>query len=187
MPKITKVYTRQGDLGGTQLSSGERVAKNNPRVTAVGTVDELNSHIGLALALDLQQPLVGPLTTIQNDLFHLGSDLSFRGDSDQERLIPQIEKRHIEKLEQLIDELNAAVGPLLNFILPGGVPGAAQLHIARTVCRRAEREVITLMDVEPVGDHVVAYLNRLSDLLFVMARYENWRKGRAESLWDSTA
>jgi cob(I)alamin adenosyltransferase len=125
------------------------------------------------------------LPVIQNELFHLGSDLAFREEDKQAYQLPQIEERHVEKLERLIDELNEAVGPLANFILPGGSIGAAQLHVARTICRRAERAVLTLAREEPIGGMVLAYLNRLSDLLFVMARYENNQRGIDEPLWNS--
>jgi cob(I)alamin adenosyltransferase len=185
MPRITKIYTGQGDEGKTRLSSGQLVKKNNSRVSSYGTVDELNSHIGLAITMDLSEPLPQNLKLIQNELFHLGSDLSYLSEEGEDRNIPQIEARHITKLESLIDDLNAQVGPLENFILPGGTQGSAQLHIARTVCRRAEREVAALSEQEPVGLYVLRYLNRLSDVLFVMARYENYSKGIPEPLWDS--
>lgn len=185
MPRLTKIYTKKGDEGTTQLSSGEHVAKDDPRVIAYGTVDELNSLLGVALAVGLDPSLQEALSRIQNELFHLGSDLSFRGQPDQERAIPQIEAHHVRKLEQLIDAMNAELGPLRNFILPGGSLGAAQLHVARTVCRRAERDVTTLARNEPIGMFVSPYLNRLSDALFVMARYENLQRGVAEPLWDS--
>jgi cob(I)alamin adenosyltransferase len=187
MPRITKVYTGKGDSGQTGLSSGETVAKNSVRVNAFGTVDELNSQIGLAIASDLDPLLTESLSLIQNDLFHLGSDLSYVSQPEQVRPIPQIEARHVSRLENLIDDLNEQVGPLENFILPGGAHGAAQLHVARSICRRAERDVITLAGQELVGTYVIAYLNRLSDALFVMARYENHSKKVAEPLWDSSA
>jgi cob(I)alamin adenosyltransferase len=185
MPRITKIYTGQGDEGYTRLSSGQTVNKNSLRVTAYGAVDELNSHIGLALTFDLSEPLPLQLAVVQNELFHLGSDLSYYSEEQDERPIPQIEARHITALETVIDNLNAQVGPLENFILPGGTRGAAQLHVARTVCRRAERDVAALAQSEPVGPFVLPYLNRLSDALFVMARFENQSKGVPEPLWDS--
>lgn len=185
MPKITKIYTRKGDQGQTSLGSRKRVPKNDPRVQAYGAVDELNSTIGLALAQGLSTRLAGTLPDIQNQLFHLGSDLAFPADGEHERNIPQIEQRHIDALETLIDELNEVVGPLDNFILPGGSPGAAALQLARAVCRRAERDLVTLASAEAVGEHTQAYLNRLSDALFVMGRYENKERGIDEPLWDS--
>ncbi len=159
------------------------MAKDDPRVRAYGTVDELNSSIGLALALGLTERLVVELGRVQNELFDLGSDLCWPEDDERRGAIPTVQPRHVERLEQLIDELNAVVGPLTNFLLPGGSPGAAQLHVARTVCRRAEREALTLSHVEPVGELVLPYVNRLSDALFVMARYENHERGVAEPLW----
>jgi cob(I)alamin adenosyltransferase len=185
MPRLTTIYTRKGDEGETSLGGGQRVPKDSARVAAYGTVDELNSAIGVALAHGLSPRLMEILPVIQNELFHLGSDLAFREENKEKNQLPQIEERHMQKLEELLDELNGAVGPLQNFILPGGSIGAAQLHVARTVCRRAERAVLTLARQEPIGGLVMPYLNRLSDLLFVMARYENQQRGSAEPLWDS--
>ena len=190
MPRLTKIYTRRGDEGQTSLGGGRRVSKDSTRVTAYGTVDELNASLGVCLAAGLTPRLEALLRPIQNELFHLGSDLCFPEDykaRHTEHLLPQIEARHIERLEQFIDELNAAVGPLENFILPGGALGAAQLHVARTVCRRAERAVVSLGQQEAVGAFALRYLNRLSDLLFVMARFENRERGVAEPLWNTTA
>lgn len=187
MPRLTRIYTRQGDTGLTHLSGGQRVSKESLRVVAYGTVDELNSCIGVALAGGLCERLAETLPTIQNELFHLGSDLSFLEEDKAKYAVPQIEARHIERLEALIDEINAVVGPLQNFILPGGSIGAAHLHVARTVCRRAERDVIALSREEAVGSQVIPYLNRLSDALFVMARFENHARGVPEPLWDSRA
>lgn len=187
MPRLTKIYTRKGDDGTTALGGGQRVPKESLRVTAYGTVDELNSQIGVALASGLCQRLAQVLPTIQNDLFHLGSDLCFLEEDKEQFEIPQIEPRHVEVLEKWIDELTAVVGPLENFILPGGSLGAAQLHMARTICRRAERQVVMLAREEGVGANVLPYLNRLSDVLFVMARFENYERGVAEPLWDSQA
>ena len=185
MPRLTSIYTRKGDDGETSLGGGQRVPKDAPRVAAYGTVDELNSAIGGAVAHGLSPRLMEALPVIQNELFHLGSDLAFRKEDKQQYQLPQIEERHVQKLEKLIDELNEVVGPLQNFILPGGSSGAAQLHVARTICRRAERDVLTLAREEPIGPLVMPYLNRLSDALFVMARYENNQRGIAEPLWNS--
>lgn len=187
MPRLTKIYTRKGDEGQTSLGSGQRVDKDSLRVAAYGTVDELNSVIGVALAMGVADPLAGVLVEVQNTLFHLGSDLCFLEEDKQAFQIPQIEPRHVERLEAVIDDLMETVGALENFILPGGSVTAAQLHVARTVCRRAERDVITLAREEAVGAHVVRYLNRLSDALFVMARYENKQRDVPEPLWDSMA
>jgi cob(I)alamin adenosyltransferase len=185
MPRLTRIYTRKGDDGSTGLGGGQRVGKDSLRVAAFGSVDELSSAIGVALAQGLAPRLQEILPVIQNELFHLGSDLCFLEPDKASFAVPQIEARHVEALERVIDELNEVVGPLENFILPGGSPGAAALHVARTMCRRAEREVIALRRAEPTGKHVVGYLNRLSDALFVMARYENRTRGVAEPLWDS--
>ena len=184
MPRLDRIYTKTGDAGLTGLGGGRRVPKDSPRVRAYGTVDELNSTIGVALALGLSARLTTELATIQNELFDLGSDLCWPEDDERRGMVPTVQPRHVERLERLIDELNAVVGPLTNFLLPGGSPGAAQLHVARTVCRRAEREAITLGHEEPVGELVIPYLNRLSDALFVMARYENHERGVAEPLWQ---
>ena len=184
MPRLTRIYTRMGDDGTTQLASGHEVPKDDPRVWAYGAVDELNAQIGVALAEGLDERLAETLPVIQNELFHLGADLATPLSEGAEIQVPRIESRHVVALETLIDELNAVVGPLENFILPGGSPGAAALQLARVVCRRAERRAVTLAREEPVGDQVVPYLNRLSDALFVMARFENHRRGVEEPLWD---
>jgi len=187
MPRLTKIYTRTGDDGSTALGSRRRVPKDHPRVRAYGAVDELNSLIGLARAYGLSARLDESLSAIQNELFHLGSDLSFPGDEGDEFKVPRIEERHVAALEKLIDDLNAAAGPLENFILPGGSLGAAALQVARAVCRRAERRLVTLASSEAVRPESLKYVNRLSDLLFVMARFENKERGMAEPLWDSHA
>jgi cob(I)alamin adenosyltransferase len=189
MPRITKIYTRSGDDGTTSLGSRERVPKDALRVQAYGTVDELNSTIGVAIASGLCDRLAELLPVIQNELFHLGSDLSFYKEDKEKYGIPQIETRHVAKLEAAIDAMSEVVGPLENFILPGGSIGAAHLQVARTVCRRAERQAITLAREEggEFNTNVIRYLNRLSDALFVMARYENHEKGVAEPLWDTLA
>lgn len=187
MPRLTRLYTRTGDEGLTSLGGGQRVAKDDPRVAAYGTVDELNACLGLALAAGLAPRLAEVLPAIQNELFHLGTDLCFV-EADKARLaLPKVEQRHVDRLEQLIDELNAEVGPLANFVLPGGALGAAHLHLARTVCRRAERAIVSLARHEPIGGLSLTYLNRLSDLLFVMARFENKHRGHTDPLWDSRA
>ena len=139
MPRITKVYTRTGDDGTTSLGAGQRVAKDSLRVETYGTVDELNSHIGCAIAANLEPALAEELGRIQNDLFHLGSDLCVTEEDKALRPVPRIEARHVAALEESIDRLSVDLAPLENFVLPGGTPGAAQLHVARTVCRRAER------------------------------------------------
>ena len=184
MPRLDRIYTKTGDAGMTGLGGGRRVPKDSPRVVAYGTVDELNSAIGVALASGLSERLVGELGRVQNELFDLGADLCWPLDDERRARIPTVQPHHIARLEATIDELNDAVGPLTNFLLPGGSPGAAALHLARTICRRAERETIGLARDEAVGDLVLPYLNRLSDALFVMARYENHTRGVAEPLWE---
>jgi cob(I)alamin adenosyltransferase len=187
MPRITKVYTKTGDDGTTGLGGGQRVPKDSPRIEAYGTVDELASAIGVALAAGLDPTLAQALSGIQNELFHLGSDLCILEEDKARRPVPRIEKRHVDALEKLMDRLSADLAPLENFILPGGSDGAALLHVARTVCRRAERRVVALARQEPVGPWTVRYLNRLSDALFVMARWENKKRGVSDVLWDSRA
>ncbi len=187
MPRITKVYTRSGDEGMTGLGTGERVPKDSLRLDAYGTVDELNSSIGVAIVSELDPTVAEALRGIQNELFHLGSDLCVP-ESDKERMpVPEIGPRHVAALEELMDRLSEELSPLENFILPGGSPGAAHLHVARTVCRRAERIAVALSREQPIGADAIPYLNRLSDALFVMARYENKKRGAADVLWDSRA
>ena len=187
VPKLDRIYTRTGDEGLTGLGGGQRVPKDSRRVKTYGTVDELNSHIGVALALGLSDRLAAELPPIQNQLFDLGSDLATPATSQARHPVPTVQPRHIERLEALIDELNEIVGPLTNFLLPGGSIGAAQLHVARTVCRRAERQATALARDETIGATVLPYLNRLSDALFVMARYENHERGVTEPLWEPGA
>ena len=187
MPRITKVYTRTGDGGTTALGGGQRVAKDGARIEAYGTVDELNSHLGMAVATGLTEELTRELATIQNQLFHLGSDLCILEEDKATMPVPSIEERHVTALERLMDTLSERLEPLENFILPGGSAGAAQLHVARTVCRRAERRLVTLAGEETIGGQTIVYLNRLSDTLFVMARYENYQRGIDDPLWDSRA
>jgi cob(I)alamin adenosyltransferase len=184
MPRLTRIYTKTGDEGLTGLGGGRRVPKDSARVSAYGTVDELNSAIGVALALGLSARLVGELGRIQNELFDLGSDLCWPNDDERRERIPTVQPHHVDRLETIIDELNETVGPLTNFLLPGGSPGAAQLHVARTICRRAERATLTLSREEAIGGLVLPYLNRLSDALFVMARFENHERGVDEPLWQ---
>jgi len=187
MPRLTKIYTRTGDEGLTSLGGGKRVTKDSLRIEAFGTVDELNAHIGLALALGVHTSLLSFLKKIQNDAFHLGSDLCMPEADKQKKPVPKIEQRHVDELEGWMDRLLAELSPLENFILPGGSSSAAQLHVARTVCRRAERVVIALSKKEQVGPFTIKYLNRLSDALFVLARYENKLKGEKDVYWDSRA
>ena len=187
MPRITKVYTRTGDDGTTALGGGQRLPKDAARIEAYGTVDEANSAVGVVRASGVDPRLDAMLGRIQNELFHLGSDLCILEEDKQAMPVPRIEARHVAALEADIDALQEDLAPLVNFVLPGGAPAAAQLHVARTVCRRAERILVGLARREKVGAHTVEYLNRLSDLLFVMARWENKAKGRPDVTWDSRA
>lgn len=185
MPRITRVYTRTGDDGRTALASGERVDKDSLRVQAYGTVDELNSHLGVAGASGLSDSLCAKLQPIQNELFHLGAQLATPTPPGSAPVGPRMEERHVESLERLMDELAASLDPLENFVLPGGSSAGAALHVARAVCRRAEREVVALARREPVERVVIRYLNRLSDALFVLARAANLEAGVDDILWDS--
>ena len=187
MPRITRVYTRTGDDGTTGLGGGQRVPKDSIRIETYGTVDELSSEIGAAIAQGLHPRLTEALARIQNELFNVGSDLCILEEDKEKMPVPVVQARHVEALERMMDELSQELSPLENFILPGGSPGAAQLHVARTVCRRAERLAVSLSREEAVGPFVVRYLNRLSDTLFVMARYENLTRGIPDVLWNSRA
>ncbi len=187
MPRLTRIYTKTGDDGSTALGGGRRVAKDDLRIETFGTVDELNAWIGLARAEGVDGPIEAALAAIQNELFHLGCDLCFPEEEKARTPGPRIEARHVEALERLIDRIGERLGPLENFILPGGSESAARLHAARCVARRAERLAVGLARREPIGAFVVPYLNRLSDALFVLARHENARQGRADVLWDSRA
>ena len=187
MPRITKVYTRTGDDGTTALGAGQRVPKDDPRITAYGSVDELNAVLGLTVSCDLAQRIADALARIQNELFHLGSDLCVPEEDKVSLPVPTIEEHHVLALETLMDELSVDLEPLQNFVLPGGSAAAANLHLARTVCRRAERDLVTRAAGQSVGPHTLRYLNRLSDALFVMARWENARQGVPDVLWDSRA
>jgi cob(I)alamin adenosyltransferase len=187
MVVLNKIYTRTGDAGTTALGSGERVPKHALRIAAYGTVDETNASIGLART-QLAASHVGldaKLLRIQNDLFDLGADLCVpeRGEKPAaERL--RISAAQVKRLEDEIDEMNGELQPLRSFVLPGGAPAAAGLHVARTICRRAERLMVELAGQpdEPVSEPALQYVNRLSDFLFVASRYANDR-GKSDSLW----
>jgi cob(I)alamin adenosyltransferase len=187
MPRITRVYTRTGDDGTTALGTGERVPKTSRRIAAFGTVDELNAQVGVALTLSPAGELSTELRRVQNELFHLGADLCVPESAKAERPGPRIEERHVVALERLMDRLSEELAPLTNFVLPGGTPAAAALHVCRTVCRRAERDVAALAEAEPINPAAIRYLNRLSDAFFVMSRFENKRAGVPEPVWDSRA
>jgi cob(I)alamin adenosyltransferase len=186
MVKLNKIYTRTGDAGTTGLGTGERVAKDAPRISAYGTVDETNAAIGLARAYLAEQPgLDAKLMRIQNDLFDLGADLCVpdRGDKAKGEALRTSDDQ-VARLEDEIDEMNTELKPLKSFVLPGGSPAAAALHLARTICRRAEREMVALAALpdEPVSPAALKYINRLSDFLFVASRYVNDR-GKNDVLW----
>ena len=183
MPKGPRIYTRTGDDGTTGLASGRRVSKADLRVEAYGTVDELNAVLGVVLAEGCRPELADTLERVQSELFDLGTDLCFLESEKEGMELPQIEEGHVKGLERAIDRLSEELAPLKNFILPGGALGAARLHFARTVCRRAERLAVALGASEPVGEWVVKYLNRLSDYLFVAARFENLRQGIDDVPW----
>jgi cob(I)alamin adenosyltransferase len=185
MPRLTKIYTRTGDDGTTGLGGGQRVAKDSLRIETYGTVDELNSQLGVALAGGLEPTLAEELARVQHELFHLGSDLCVLETDKAAMPVPRIEDQHVRALETAMDRMTDALGPLTNFILPGGSVGAAQLHVARTVCRRAERLAVAVAREEAIGPFVIPYLNRLSDALFVMARWENRHRGVDDVTWDS--
>ncbi|MFY0612181.1 MAG: cob(I)yrinic acid a,c-diamide adenosyltransferase [Hyphomicrobiaceae bacterium] len=187
MVVLNKIYTRTGDDGTTALGSGERVPKHGARVSAYGTVDEANAAIGVArLHTTSAEPVIDQmLARIQNDLFDLGADLCVPDRGEKLEYEPlRIVAEQVTRLEQDIDLLNGELQPLRSFILPGGSPAAATLHVARTVCRRAERLIVELaaLDDEPVSDAVIQYMNRLSDFLFVAARYASDR-GKGDVLW----
>ncbi len=185
MVTINRVYTRAGDDGTTALGGGQRVQKDSLRIDAYGTVDELNSVLGVAVAAGLHDSLKERFFVIQQVLFNLGSDLCILEEDKKRFKVPGIEQRHVDELESWIDEWNDDLEPLKSFILPGGDMCAAQLHVARTVCRRAERLTIALAREEEVGEFCVPYLNRLSDLLFVVSRYQSKLAGVGDILWDS--
>ena len=184
--RLTRIYTRTGDDGTTGLGGGGRVGKDDPQVEACGDVDELNSAIGVALATGVVDELTTSLTRIQSELLNVGGELSLIGaPPDRRPPQPLIQARHVETLERECDRYNADLPALPNFIVPGGATGAAALHVARTVCRRAERSVVTLSHLREMSPEILRYLNRLSDLLFIMARFENRARGASEPLWDT--
>jgi cob(I)alamin adenosyltransferase len=174
--RLTKIYTRTGDDGTTGLGDGRRVAKDSARVNAYGTVDELNSALGVVLAQALPGPVREVLTEVQHELFDLGGELCIPGSE-------MIQEADIARLERRLDGFNEDLPPLKDFILPGGGAAAAHCHLARTVCRRAERELVTLSHHDAVRGEAIRYLNRLSDLLFVLARVLARADGNGEVLW----
>lgn len=178
---MMKIYTKKGDQGQTSLFGGDRVTKSSSRIEAYGTTDELNSIIGVAASYSLSSKGQKYVERIQNDLFVLGSDLATP--SHYKERIERLGEDSIVFLEHSIDEMEQELTPLKNFILPGGSPQGAALHYARTVCRRAERAVVTCNETEEISELTLKYLNRLSDFLFVMARYENKQAEIEETVW----
>jgi cob(I)alamin adenosyltransferase len=187
MVYLSRIYTKSGDTGETSLGDGTRVPKDHPRVTAYGSVDEFNATVGILRSMMAHEPQASThldlLRDIQNDLFDVGADLCRPEAADEpsgKHL--RVKAEQVARLEAAIDHLNAALEPLRSFVLPGGRPSASWCHLARTVCRRAERDVVTLTRTERVNPQVIIYLNRLSDFLFVLARVCN-DNGRQDTLW----
>jgi len=178
--RLTKIYTRGGDAGETSLGDGSRTSKLDLRIEAYGTVDELNSALGLVLAADLPDEIGDVLTRVQNELFDLGADLSVPLENEGRLRVTQ---GQVDVLEHECDRFNAVLPELRSFVLPGGSEVAARLHIARTICRRAEREALRASRAHSLNPLVLVYLNRLSDLLFILARAANAADGREEPLW----
>jgi len=178
-----KIYTKTGDKGETGLFGGARVSKASQRVAAYGDVDELNSVLGVVSAHTSDEATLQQLGQIQGDLFVVGAELAKNPNKEVDLGMPLLAEPDVERLERLIDALDASLEPLKTFILPGGIASAAFLHLARTTCRRAERAVVELAKSEPVRDELVRYLNRLSDLLFTLARAANARAGKPDVPW----
>ena len=184
--RITRVYTKQGDKGETKLGGGQTVAKHSLRIGAFGTVDELNTVLGIVLTCNPCPQTSGLLNTIQNELFVLGGDLCVLEEDKNKWPMQTVTEQMVIGLEKQIDEMNNQLKPLEEFILPGGTQAAAFLHHARCVCRRAERATVALAESEKVGEFVIPYLNRLSDLLFVMARFENKKSNLNDVYWQKS-
>jgi len=175
--RLSKIATRTGDAGTTGLGDGTRTDKDSVRIIAIGEVDELNSHLGLLLCEDMPAELREELVTIQHDLFDLGGELCIPG-------YQMIKEAHVERLDALLAKYNATLPPLTEFILPAGSRAASQAHVCRTVCRRAERAIVTLGKAETIHAHPRQYVNRLSDLMFVLARVLNRHAGGSDVLWQ---
>ena len=178
--RLTRIYPRGGDAGETSLGDGSRISKLDARIAAYGTVDELNSAVGLTLAADCPDDIRAVLCRVQNELFDLGADLSVPMEQDARLRVTQ---QQVDALEGDCDRLNAELPELKSFVLPGGSEVAARLHVARTTCRRAEREALTASGLYTVNPLALVYLNRLSDLLFILARAANAATGHEEPLW----
>lgn len=177
-----KIYTKQGDGGKTSLLGGEKVWKDNQRIKAYGTVDELNAILGIVIAESKSEELKGDLRSIQAELFTIGADLATPNNKSVK--IVRADEKFSRRIETLIDRYDEKLPELKNFILPGGSKASAYLHLARTVCRRAEREVVSLIKEVEINPEIQVYLNRLSDLLFVLARYENYMTGIEDIKWN---
>lgn len=175
-----KIYTKTGDDGNTGLQGNLRIGKSHPRIKAYGTVDETNAALGIVLSNSIDDDISEILTDVQNDLFLVGADLSNPNLNDSKN---RVSLEMIEKLESLIDKFESELPPLTNFILPGGVPAAAQVHYVRTVARRAEASVVNLSERDEINSNCIRYLNRLSDFLFVLGRLINKRNSREDILW----
>lgn len=182
-----KIYTKTGDNGETSLFGGKRVWKDNLRISAYGTIDELNAQIGLTITEIKSLELIEILKSLQHELFTIGSDLATPSEKEIKNFsVPRINENYVLRLEKLIDEIDSQIPPLKNFILPGGSKGSANLHLARTICRRAEREIVALKKEENINPEIEKYINRLSDLLFVMARYENHYQNISDIAWQKS-
>lgn len=177
-----KIYTKTGDSGETGLVGGKRIGKDSLRICAYGEVDELNALLGVCRALNPPKDLADMLHRIQRELFDLGADLATPLDSKVP--VPRVQKQQIGQLERWIDQIDEKLPPLRNFVLPGGCLLASNFHVARTVCRRAERAIVSLQKSEGIGENIVVYMNRLSDLLFVMARLANTLENVNDELWS---
>jgi len=175
--RISKVYTRTGDSGSTGLGDGSRVAKNSPRIAVMGSIDALNSQIGLLLTETLPEQIQSMLVDIQHDLFDTGGEISMPGRA-------LLTAEHIDQLETRLDELNDTLEPLKEFILPGGSRAAALCHVARSICRQSECLLVSAAETETINPQAIKYLNRLSDLLFVTARFINQQSGNGDVLWQ---
>ncbi|MCB9217871.1 MAG: cob(I)yrinic acid a,c-diamide adenosyltransferase [Ignavibacteriales bacterium] len=179
-----KIYTKTGDDGNTSLFGGERVKKNNLRIEAYGSIDELNASLGLVIANKASKETSEILEFLQNTLFRIGAELA-TPENVKSNAIIEISSEEIEKLEKLIDKFDSNLPELKHFILPGGSISSSFLHFSRTICRRAERKIVELIEIEKINNNILIFINRLSDLLFILARYENFVSSTPEKEWKS--
>lgn len=179
-----KIYTGTGDNGSTGLIKGDRVPKSDIRINTYGTIDELNASIGISITEIISKEIKSSLLSIQNELFDLGSDLASPRKFENNARIKRMDDSDVRNLEKLIDQYQEKLPELTEFILPGGTRGSAHLHLARTICRRAERLAVDLAAKEDIGPSIIKYLNRLSDLLFVLSRFENYANDTADITWS---